>query len=529
MKLWQAPFTRIESVALAAALAVTTVLCWPVRGYLTDDTFIHLRYAQHVAMGQGLVFNPGERVYGCTSPLWAALIGDLMLLGLDGLFAARLLGFLSTLACVALFLQAARRMLRSPLVRAGAVLAWSTHAWFMRWSLSGMETSLATALVLAGFVAFTEGERWGARPIRAGTLWSLAALARPEAAFLLFLWFAFLLLDARERESIARLFWGTAPPIVIYGSWLLFARLYYGTFWPQTLAAKSAGGHGTAFVLDNLSRQLRIVGATDGILVILFVAALFFGGRRLLGAGRSWTEEFLVPAWILGLPLLYAARGVQVLSRYLVPVFPLLALSVWRALESWWDPAAPRTSRPVRRWLFAAVALLISLQNLYVYRGAVLPQVRSFTRGLQESLVPWGRWFAEHTPPTTVIATPDIGALGYYGNRRILDLAGLITPPMVPYLEREEPEEVVRQFRFAAFARPDYLVDRAHDPYALENRSPYRAALIPLGVSRVPNLGLARPEPAYYSVYRIDWPAFDSIATARARVAPADSGTGVRR
>ncbi|MGH9020661.1 MAG: hypothetical protein ACRDV0_06535, partial [Acidimicrobiales bacterium] len=37
-------------------------------GYTTDDAFIPLRYAANLAHGYGLVFNPGQRVEGFTSP-----------------------------------------------------------------------------------------------------------------------------------------------------------------------------------------------------------------------------------------------------------------------------------------------------------------------------------------------------------------------------------------------------------------------------------------------------------------------------
>lgn len=514
MKAWRSHLSTTERVALVAALLLVTLLCWPVRGYLTDDTFIHLQYAKNLAHGHGLVFNVGERVYGCTSPMWAVLIADLMAFGVDGLLAARILGWIATLASVLFFMQLARRVLVRPATRACATLAWSTHAWLLRWSLSGMETSLATALVLAGFVAFTEGDRWGARPVRTGALWSLAALARPEAAFLLFLWGLFLILDAQERESVARLFWGMLPPLFIYGTWLLFARFYFGTFWPQTLAAKSAGAEGLEFLSDNVRRQILIVGATDGVLVVGLVIALLFGGRRLMQARRSWTEELLPLAWVACLPPLYAARGVEVISRYLVPLLPIVALTAWRALEAWWWPpegTLDRARRPGPRLALVAVAVLVAAQNLAVYRGAVIPQVRTFTAAVRESLQPWGQWFRRHTAPGTIVATPDIGAIGYYSERTIFDLAGLITPGMVSVLEHTTPELAVSQFRFASIARPEFLVDRGAAPYRLQRESPYAAALIPLGVSRVANLGLARPEPAYYSVYRIDWAVYDRL------------------
>ena len=111
------------------------------------------------------------------------------------------------------------------------------------------------------------------------------------------------------------------------------------------------------------------------------------------------------------------------------------------------------------------------------------------------------------------IAAPDIGAIGYFSHRRVIDLAGLVTPAMVPLLERQEPEDLVADFSFEKVARPDFLVDRAATEYQLMRRSRYAAALVPIGAASVPNLGIARPGEAVYSFYRIDWRTYDSLAT----------------
>lgn len=39
---------------------------------LSDDQLISMRYAENLASGDGLVWNPGERVEGFTNPLWTA-------------------------------------------------------------------------------------------------------------------------------------------------------------------------------------------------------------------------------------------------------------------------------------------------------------------------------------------------------------------------------------------------------------------------------------------------------------------------
>ena len=90
------PTTRVEKASLVLGLLLATVLMWPLRHYLTDDTFIHLQYARNLAAGHGFVFNQGERIYGSTSPLWVALIADGMALGLDGLLVARAIGLIAT-------------------------------------------------------------------------------------------------------------------------------------------------------------------------------------------------------------------------------------------------------------------------------------------------------------------------------------------------------------------------------------------------------------------------------------------------
>ena len=505
------PLARVELVALVVGLALQLAMLWPIRDYVTDDTYIHLRYAQNLAHGHGLVFNPGERVYGCTSPLWVALLADGIALGLDGLRVAKLLGTLAAMASVGLFLQLMRRTIATPGIRAAATIAWAAHAWNARWATSGMETSLAVALTLAGFVAFTEGKRWGARPVRTGALWALAALTRPELMLLLLLWGAFLLIETEDRFGLRRLVAGTLPPVLIVGGWLVFARVYFGTFWPQTLAAKSAGSTSLTFHADSVWRQVQLVGATDGILVALLGVSLILG-RTLRFQPVHFAQRWLPWAWTVMLPALYLARGVPVISRYLLVLLPVVCWLAWRAAEAWWLGNAPTPQRSIRAtWFAAVIATLVVAQNLVVFRTSVIPHVHSFSPALRHSLVRWGEWFGEHSTAQAVIATPDIGAIGYFSQRRVVDLAGLITPPMVPHLIRQTPEEAVATFAFASFSRPDYLVDRAPRAFQLMRDSRYGAALIPLGHADMPKLGIAAKGPVTYSFYRVDWAAFDSL------------------
>src|SRR5438093_10582038 len=57
-----------------------------------EDALISLRYARNLAAGMGLVYNPGEHVFGATTPLHVLLLAAFTALHLpDPLFAAKLL------------------------------------------------------------------------------------------------------------------------------------------------------------------------------------------------------------------------------------------------------------------------------------------------------------------------------------------------------------------------------------------------------------------------------------------------------
>jgi hypothetical protein len=54
-----------------------------------DDAFISFVYSKHLAAGEGLVFNLGERVEGYTNFLWVALMALPHLFSVDVIFCAR--------------------------------------------------------------------------------------------------------------------------------------------------------------------------------------------------------------------------------------------------------------------------------------------------------------------------------------------------------------------------------------------------------------------------------------------------------
>ncbi len=155
--------------ALFLALLLLTALLFGTnveRGaFLGDDGFISFRYARHLAEGQGLVWNAGERVEGYTNFLWVVLMAGALRLGLRPEVVANVLGIASgTALLVALLVFAARRAgWRNPIVWL-APLTLATSRSFTAWCTGGLETQLFTLLVFLASVAFLRERDRGVQP-----------------------------------------------------------------------------------------------------------------------------------------------------------------------------------------------------------------------------------------------------------------------------------------------------------------------------------------------------------------------------
>lgn len=521
-------------LVLGAAAGLHLALVASLGDALIDDTFIHLQYAKNFRDGHGLVFNPGEPVFGTTSPLWSLGLGLLGRTGADLYALARGLSLVFGLASLGAVALALRRFLgatvsghgfaagRGEAAWACGVLAFAADAWLVRWSATGMETSCGVFLVAAGFAAYFARRPWGNRVWLPALWWSVAALVRPEAGLLVVLLVVRVLLaHGPWRPRLTRAAIVLALAAAIQAPWLAYAASTYGTLVPATLAAKTAGGTGPVVFVESLVRQGQefVPRGIEGIALLALLPPL---------AATLWhrrAEHFLPLAWLVGVPLVYALRGVHPISRYLLPLFPVLLLYGWSALAAL---AASERRHPGRAYTVLAGALSLSLSiNLVIHLRWVVPHARTFSADARRTLGGYGAWAREHTPPGTPFAIPDIGLFAYVADRPVVDLAGLVTPGITPLIREfgnADDGRLVTGLHFESVARPAYLIDRAPRPRRLLAESPYAACLEVIelpGIGDVRRRGVRIPETAYYTLYRIDWVAFDRLLGAE-RQASAD-------
>jgi hypothetical protein len=90
--------------------------------------------------------------------------------------------------------------------------------------------------------------------------------------------------------------------------------------------------------------------------------------------------------------------------------------------------------------------------------------------------------------------------------------------PLLTHVTREgvDPRDTaVEELAFASFARPGWLLERGPVPDELLRRSPYAAALVPVGSTVAPSLGISRGGRTVYTLYRVRWEAYDSLKVLR--------------
>jgi hypothetical protein len=272
---------RLRAVSILVALGLFTLLSLPFVEYLTDDTFIFLRYARHLAHGQGLAFNPGEPTYGFTSVLWVSLLAPAFRLEISPIGWAKGLAFLLALGAILGFGAWARRRL-SPAAAAAAMVAFAANGWLVRWTAAAMETALVLALITWGLWRIAvEAEEPERRPL-AALIFAVGVLARPEVALLLVLTIGSDVLRGWITRAVA----GAVLAGIVLGPWLGYAHATFGHVLPDTAAAKGRLAL-SGLDLDPLRDIVKALAATSAAelgLIVVGAGALVFRQRRAPGA-----------------------------------------------------------------------------------------------------------------------------------------------------------------------------------------------------------------------------------------------------
>lgn len=410
-----------------APIVFAMVLLAAANAFIQDDAFISLRYASNLALGHGLVWNPGEvpPVEGYTNFLWVMLLSLVELQGLDPVPWSIGLGLFCGAGTLWITFLLALRVTGSSAASWLAVYLLGINYTFSCYMTGGLETSLQTLLVtLAVF--------WSLRCIDAGLprkdlqllslLLGLLVMVRMDSAIFGSILVLHVFAEAwRQQKGLvgaaARTLHLAYPGLLLLLPWLYFKQTFYGDILPNTYYIK-AQGNDASMLLNGVSYA---AGFYTNYLFIFFLPFwLIF--RRQIFSNRML--RLLLVTSLLWTLYVIKVGGDFMEFRFFVPVLPLLAILVGHSIGL--------LERRSLRLLLVTMLVCASLYHARFYAGSpTVEPIYSLQGRLLREDSDWigvGKalraYFGGWQDPVT-IATSAAGAIPYYSKLRTIDMLGL--------------------------------------------------------------------------------------------------------
>ena len=437
-------FKRVKSIfvrqniflAVAAGLAVTGYLLASaftrVIGFPLDDAWIHQTYARNLAEFGQWAFIPGKLSAGSTAPLWSVMIAAGYLFRGIPYAWTYFLGGISLLGIALVGEAYLRRQFSIDKFSFPWLGIFLVGEWHLVWAaLSGMETAFYALFIL--LVLFILSGKKVAYWL-AGLLVGISVWVRPDGITLLGpLLFVLFVSGEPWRQKLTNLAKGVTAFLVAFAPYLLFNHSLSGSWWPNTFYAKQA-----EYAILTQAPLLQRLVALFGLPMIgagILLLPGFFAEVWYAWKAKNWAVLAAV-LWWLGYTGLYALRLPVTYQhgRYLIPGMPVYFVMAFLGIRTILQNIAGHKKAHwyvSRAWTMVIAGVWLAFYALgassYAQDVAII----------DSEMVTAAKWVAVNTSPQAKIAVHDIGAFGFFSNRDLVDLAGLISPDVIPFIRDE--------------------------------------------------------------------------------------------
>jgi arabinofuranosyltransferase len=424
-----------RTTAIVVICCITALLTFAARHFELDDALIYARYVRNALNGQGLVFNPGERVNALTSPLLAVL-----LLATSWLMHGNVL--LAEITLSAIFLAGACILAEDIAPWSGVLIASVSYFYFCY----GMETPLFLFLITLTYTLYRKGKL-----DMVPTAALLTFFTRFEGGLLA----AVIAYDLWRNRRFPRPRAFLLPALLV-AAYLAFNFYFYGKLLPASAAAKFGQGFSglwgrwpRAFL--HVKPVVQIFQHTIYLLPLAFVLGIL--GVR---SQRSILINRILLPFLVCLLAFYVLFNIPNYHWYDAPF--LFFLLIYAVI------GLPQT-KPAYV-LLACVVVQCTVAGVLDLRG----------QGANANYVAVARWVDAHSSPGAKIATVETGTIGWYSDRYVDDILGLTNPKnagqlrkrdFYSWLQQDKPDFVVMHKspafgEMAAAANPLYAYEPIH-------------------------------------------------------------------
>jgi hypothetical protein len=443
------------SLAWVAAISVFFLLGWPaafadgaeLAGYLYDDAYYYLTIARNVAAGMGPTFDGLSRTNGF-HPLWLLVLTGMFSLDPNALDAVRIVIALQAgLAASGCFLVMSALSRR---ISSVGVLLFSVLLLGLPRSSFALSGGMESALLFLFLIVAWRVQKWTfaalgvSRLIVLGTVWAAVFATRLEALVGILVPACALLLSKNATgtrapaTSRARYLAALGIiPLLTVATYVTLNLRMFGTWFPVSAAVKAmirdhAAGWGwpTTWVhwfpwpgydvVTSLGVHPEALSSVQalvyGFAIAATIAGLTFYRRSIWGALRraECTSLVLICLLIIAVDLVGMGRFYYSQMWYLLPLRLLQALVLASVLER----------LPKLGWAVLALGV--------VWIGVRWDRLPAHTDHTTQAHAA-GAWLRAHSEPDARIGSWNAGAIGYFSERSVVNLDGLVNTPN--YLE----------------------------------------------------------------------------------------------
>jgi arabinofuranosyltransferase len=463
MRATTGPPARIDRVTFGVwfGLAVLTAVFFYIHSsFVLDDAYITYRYARNLAQGVGFVYNANERVLGTTTPLFTlVLAAGAYVSQQDVVTVSLVVGLLSLWVGTGVLYQLGRA--HSKTLGLAVALVYVTNPLLSQFV--GMESYFLVCLLLLGIWAYV-----GRRLRLAALLCGLLVLVRFE---MFLLPGVLAVVEFRSRRRLPYWLWPGLVPVLL---WMLFAWPQFGSLIPLSVSAKLSASRvpfpvGAAVFAYIFTSQfppafviivLSVMGIMGALVlrrlpsryhVIILFGLLYFCLASTVAGSFPWYYAPLLPAFAV-----MVVGGVQIASELPGAVRP-----AWDAQQRDWL---------ARRLRWPIIAGVVAIQLVFWRDNYELRQHQMYDHRyvlFQEA----AQWLNENAAPHQTLAVGEIGYLGYYSDVTIIDLSGLVTPGLIPWVKEGSNATLAHCLQLYA---PDFVFIPSDDQPKIDivNRDP---------------------------------------------------------
>lgn len=427
-----------------------------VNGYNSfqlDDGWIHLTFAKNLSEYFSFSYYKNEMVTaGSTSPLYTIILafgffitGNEMILSY---FIGVLFFALAAFVIFRLCMHDFKKDLLASLVCAG-IFILDRNMNFI--SLSGMETTMYVFILLLGAYLYKTKKTYSLAVILGLVIWSRPDGVAFIAAVAVDMTIALLYFKNEEIKKVynkVTLIKMSLIFFVIAGAYFLMNYIIAGTLFPNTYAAKIAYFSDIEKKFSYITEKVYpfFSNLSYSFLTVGFFFAVI---KSFYDLAKKITSEnlFYVLFFIFFLSLyMIKLPEINRFGRYIMPLIPffiLISISGYREILILINKFLKNAF--ITRLAFIIFAGVVFYQSFNAYETFKIFYAEQ-CKYIYDRQVKTAMWLKENTEENDILGVHDIGAIGFYSGRKIIDVAGLITPYLNARLTEKDYSNIMREY-----------------------------------------------------------------------------------